>query len=103
MRLKMGDTVMVRSGKYKGRTGKILATHPKLNAVIVEGLNVVTRHRKPTAANPRAGSVEIIRPLPVSKVGYYDATKKRPSRLGYRIVKGKPKTRVLKTSGKELK
>ncbi|MEX2006993.1 MAG: 50S ribosomal protein L24 [Candidatus Saccharimonadales bacterium] len=103
MRLKKGDTVMVRSGKYKGQTGKILQTHPKLNKVTVEGINIVKRHKKPTSAHPQGGIVEITKPIWLAKVGILDGTKNRPSRLGYKLNKDGSKTRILKTSGKEIK
>src|SRR3990167_1294454 len=100
IRIKKGDTVVVRSGKFKGHTGKVLAIHPKLNKATVEGINVVTRHRKPTADNPRAGSTEITRPLSVSKLGLYDSVAKKASRIGYRLSKDGKKTRAMKTSGR---
>lgn len=103
IRLKKGDTVIVRSGKHKGRTGKILALHPKQNKITVEGVNIVKRHLKPTSANPRGGIVELTKPLWVSKVGIYDSVKKKPSRLGYKTGSKGNKSRVIKTSGKELK
>lgn len=103
IRLKKGDTVMVRSGKYKGRTGKVLATHPTLNKVTVEGINVVKRHRKPTQARPQGGIEEITKPIWVSKVGLLDSTAKKPSRVGYKLDAKGNKARVLKTSGKEVK
>lgn len=103
IRLKKGDTVMVRSGKYKGKTGKITAVHPKENKVTIEGINVVKRHRKPTQALPQGGIIEITKPLHVSKVGIYDSVKKKPSRIGYKIDAKGNKGRVMKTSGKEIK
>ena len=103
IRIKKGDTVMVRSGKYKGKTGKVLATFPKLNKVQVEGINVVKRHLKPTRQNPQGGIVELTKPIWVSKVGVHDAAKNKPSRVGFKVTKEGAKTRVLKTSGKELK
>lgn len=103
IRLNKGDTVMVRSGKFKGHTGKVLAIHPKLNKVTIEGINVVTRHRKPTAANPQAGSKEFTRPLAVSKVGIFDSTAKKPSRISYLLAKDGKKSRVMTSSGKEIK
>lgn len=103
IRLKKGDTVIVRSGKFKGRTGKIMAVHPKLNKVTVEGINVVKRHYKPSQVRPQGGEVEITRPLWVSKVGLHDAVKKKASRAGYKLNKDGSKVRVLKTSGKEVK
>jgi large subunit ribosomal protein L24 len=103
IRIKKGDTVMIRSGKYKGKTGKVLATHPKLNKVTVEGINIVKRHRKPTQARPQGGIEEITKPVWVSKVGLLDSAAKKPSRVGYKVDAKGIKTRVLKTSGKEIK
>lgn len=103
MRLKVGDTVMVRSGKNKGKTGKVITVHPKIDAVSVEGINVVKRHFKPSRQHPQGGIVEITKPLPVSKVGIYDSVKKKSSRIGYKIDKSGQKKRIIKTSGKEIK
>ena len=103
IRLKTGDTVMVRSGKHKGRTGKVLAVHPSLNKVTVEGINVVKRARKPTSARPQGGIEELTRPIFVSKVGILDAAGKRPSRVVYKVAKTGEKSRMLSTSGKEIK
>ena len=103
IRLKMGDVVMVRSGKYRGHTGKILAVHPKLNKVTVEGINVVKKHLKPTRAKPRGGIVDINKPIWVSKVGIHDSTKKKASRIGFKIDKSGKKTRIMRSSGKEIK
>jgi large subunit ribosomal protein L24 len=103
IRIKKGDMVMIRSGKFKGKTGKVLATHPTLNKVTVEGINIVKRHRKPTQARPQGGIDEITKPIWVSKVGLLDSTAKKPSRIGYKLDTDGEKTRVLKTSGKEAK
>ncbi|MEX1995553.1 MAG: 50S ribosomal protein L24 [Candidatus Saccharimonadales bacterium] len=103
MRLKKGDTVMVRSGKYKGRTGKVLSTHPSLNKVTVEGINIVKRHRKPTQAQPQGGIFEITKPIWVSKVGLLDSSAKKPSRIGYQTSKDGNKVRIMKTTSKEIK
>lgn len=103
IRLKKGDIVMVRSGKYKGKTGKITAVHPAENKVTVEGINVVKKHLKPTSAHPQGGIIEITKPIWVSKVGILDAAAKKPSRIGYKIDKDGNKTRVFKKTGKEVK
>ncbi len=63
IRLKKGDTVKVLSGKYKGKTGLVSATHPTLNKVTVDGINVVKRHVKPTQAKPQGGIVEKTMPM----------------------------------------
>jgi len=103
IRLKKGDTVMVRSGKYKGKTGKITATHPTENKVTVEGINVVKKHQKPNKAYPQGAIIELTKPIWVSKVSVIDPTSKKPTRIGYNVDKDGNKTRVYKKSGKEIK
>jgi large subunit ribosomal protein L24 len=103
IRIKKGDTVMVRSGKYRGKTGKVLAVHPKDNKVTVEGINIVKRHRKPTQLQPQGGIVELTKPIWVSKVGLLDNSAKKPSRVGYKTEAKDKKVRYLKSSGKEVK
>jgi len=103
IRLKKGDHVMIRSGKYKGHTGKVLQLHPTLNKVTVEGVNIVKKHQKPTKANPQGGILELTKPIWVAKVGILDQASKKPSRIGYKLSKDDSKTRILKSSGKEIK
>jgi large subunit ribosomal protein L24 len=103
IRLKKGDLVMVRAGKYKGRTGKITATHPRENKVTVEGINIVKKHVKPTQQHPQGDIVEITKPIWVSKVSIVEATTKKPTRVGYKVAEDGTKTRVYKSSGKEIK
>lgn len=101
IRLQKDDMVMVRAGKYKGQTGKVLQTHPRDNKVTVEGINIVKKHQKPNKQYPQGGIIELTKPIDVSKVGLLDATKKKPSRIGYKVSKD-GKKRVLKSSGKEI-
>ena len=103
IRLKKGDTVVVLAGKYKGKTGKVTATHPTENKVTVEGINIVKRHRKPTQVQPQGGIIELTKPIWVSKVAIVDPTSKKPSRIGYKFDAKGNKVRVLKKSGKEIK
>lgn len=103
IRLKKEDTVIVLAGKYKGKTGKIVATHPKENKVTVEGINIVKKHQKPNKANPQGGILDITKPIWVSKVAIVDPTTKKASRIGYSVAKDGTKTRVYKKSGKEIK
>lgn len=102
IRLKKDDTVMVRVGKYKGKTGKVLAVHRKDNTVTVEGINIVKKHLKPNRQNPQGGIVEITKPMAVSKVGILDPVAKKPSRIGFKLDDQGVKTRLLKTSGKAI-
>lgn len=103
MRLRKGDTVIVRSGKHKGKTGKIVATHPQANKVTVEGINIVKKHQKPNREHPQGGILDITKPIDVSKVGIVDPSTKKASRIGYTVGKDGEKKRVFKTSGKEIK
>lgn len=103
IRLKMGDTVMVRLGKDKGKTGSVIAVHPRDNKVTVEGVNIVKKHQKPNKSYPQGGIIEITKPILVGKVGIVDPTTKKPSRIGFSIDKDGTKTRIFKSSGKEIK
>ena len=103
IRLKKGDLVMVRTGSNKGKTGKILQVHPLLNAVTVEGINIVKRHTKPNKKYPQGGIIDVHKPIAVSKVGIVEPSSKKPSRIGYTIAKDGSKLRVYKKSGKEIK
>ena len=103
IRLKKDDVVVVRAGKYKGQSGKVLATHPTLNKVTVEGINIVKKHMKLNKQYPQGGIIPLTKPIDVSKVGILDPATKKASRIGYKIDAKGAKTRVFKTSGKEIK
>jgi large subunit ribosomal protein L24 len=103
IRLKKDDNVIVLAGKYKGKTGKVVAVHPTENKVTVEGINIVKKHQKPNKANPQGGILDITKPIWVSKVAIVDPSTKKASRIGYSVAKDGTKTRVFKASGKEIK
>jgi len=103
IRLKKGDLVVVRAGKYKGKTGKISAVHPRENKVTVDGINIVKKHVKPNQQHPQGSIVEITKPIWVSKVSIVEATSKKPTRIGYKVDAQGVKTRVYKSTGKEIK
>lgn len=103
IRIKKGDTVIVRNGKYKGQTGTVLATHPRDNKVTVEGVNIIKKHVKPNRAYPQGGIIEMTKPIDVSKVAIVDPSTKKASRIGYMFDKDGNKVRVFKSSGKEIK
>ena len=103
IRLKKGDTVVVRSGKYKGQTGKVLATHPAENKVTVEGINIVKKHVKPNNKYPQGGIIVLTKAIDVSKVGIQDPTTKKASRIAYSFDKSGKKTRIYASSKKEVK
>lgn len=87
MKLKKGDKVIVISGKDKGKVGVIQRAYPKLNKIVVEGVNVRKKHQKPTQQNPEGSIVEIYAPIDASNVMYYDAKTKKGTRLGYKVNK----------------
>jgi len=103
IRLKKGDTVVVLTGKDKGQTGKVLATHPTTNKVTVENINMAKRHVKPTQTQPQGGIIDLTRPIPVSNVAIVEPSSKKPSKIGYKLDKSGNKVRVYKRNGKEIK
>ena len=103
IRLKKGDLVVVRAGKYKGKTGKVSATHPRENKVTVEGINIVKKHIKPDQQHPQGTIFEVTQPIWVSKVSIVEPASKKPSRIGYKLDKDGNKTRVFKKTGREIK
>ena len=101
MKLRVGDTVQVVAGSDKGKTGEIIQILRKEDRVIVEGINMVTKHIKPSQADPEGGIVTREAPIHVSNVAYYDSKAKEPVKVGYKIVDGQ-KIRINKKTGKAL-
>ena len=100
-KIKKGDSVVVRSGKDKGRTGTVLQVLPKEDKVLVSGVNVAARHRKPTQTNPQGGIDRREAPMHISKVGLADPKDGKPTRVGFKI-EGDKKVRVAKRSGEVI-
>lgn len=107
MKIKKGDKVQVMTGAYKGTVGEVLKAFPKEGKLIVEGVNIVKKHQKPTQANPDGGIIEKEAKIDVSNVALYDEKAKEAGRIGYKIVTDKDgkktKVRYFKKSGNELK
>ena len=101
MHVKKGDKVQVISGKDKGKQGVILAAFPKENRVIVEGVNIVKKHSKPSQLNPQGGIITKEAPSHGSNVMPLDPKTGVPTRVGYKVEDGK-KVRVAKKSGELL-
>ncbi|HAY2612959.1 TPA: 50S ribosomal protein L24 [Enterococcus faecium] len=100
MFVKKGDKVKVITGKDKNKEGVVLAAFPKKDKVIVEGVNVVKKHQKPSQAAPQGGIVEMEAPIHVSNVMVVDSTGVA-GRVGYKEVDDK-KVRVSKKTGEVL-
>lgn len=101
MHVKKGDKVMVITGKDKGKQGVVLKAFPKKNRVLVEGVNIVKKHSKPSQSNPQGGIISQEAPIHVSNVMPLDPKTGEPTRIGYKVVDGK-KVRVAKKSGEIL-
>ena len=97
-KIKKGDKVVVLSGKDKGRHGEVTRVMPKDGKVLVSGINVAARHRKPTQANPQGGIERREAPLHVSKVAIEDPKTGKPTRVRFEERDGK-KVRVAAKSG----
>ncbi len=102
MHVKKGDLVVVISGKYRGKRGKVLRVLPKTGRVVVEGVNMVKRHTKPSPKNPQGGIVEREAPIHASKVMLVDPETKDRTRIGVRISGEGRKVRFAKRSGEVL-
>lgn len=107
MKIKKGDKVRVISGENKGKEGKVLRVYPKTDRVLIEGVNVIKKHAKPTQNNPDGGILEYEAPIHVSNVMIAD--KNGPSRVGYKTItetvrkqEVTRKVRVAKKSGEVL-
>lgn len=102
LRIKKGDTVYVNAGNDKGKTGKILTVIKDKDRIIVEGVNIVSRHTKPNAKQPQGGIIKQEAPIHISNVQLLDPADNKPTRVGYKFVDGK-KVRFAKKSGEEIK
>ena len=97
-KIRKGDTVVVLSGKDKGKTGEVIRSMPKESKVVVAGVNVAARHRKPSQVNPQGGIDRKEAPLHVSKVAIADPKTGKASRVRFEDRNGK-KVRVAVKSG----
>ena len=97
--VRTGDTVVVLSGKDKGKQGKVLIADPKGGKVVVEGVNVATKHRKPRKQGDEGGIIKVETPIYVSKVQLVCPKCGKPTRIGHKILEDGTKVRVCKNSG----
>ena len=94
MKIVKGDKVVVIAGKDKGKEGIVQAVYPKKNKVVVEGVNVHKRHKKPTQQSPEGSVVEMYVPIDASNVAIVDPKTKKASRVGYSVDKDGKKIRI---------
>jgi large subunit ribosomal protein L24 len=101
-KIKKGDSVVVRSGKDKGRTGTVLQVMPKDEKVLVAGVNIAARHRKPSQTNPQGGIDRREAPMHISKVGLADPKTGQATRVRFDVAKDGKKIRIAVKSGEKL-
>ncbi|KAF9140277.1 hypothetical protein BGX30_006766 [Mortierella sp. GBA39] len=102
LHVKKEDTVMVISGKDKGKKGRVIAAYPRENRVLVEGVNMVKKHQKPNQSNPQGGIIEQEAPIHVSNVMHIDPKSGKVTRIGYKTLDNGKKVRVAKKSGEVI-
>lgn len=101
LKLKSGDTVVITTGEHKGSEGKIKKVLLDKNKAIVEGVNTVKKHEKPSAANPQGGITEKEAPIHISNLSLVDPKSGKATKVGYRMEDGK-KVRFSKQSNQVL-
>lgn len=101
LKIKKGDRVVILSGKDKGKHGEVTRAMPKDGTVIVSGINIATRHVKPSQADPQGGLKRVEAPLHVSKVAIEDPKTGKPTRVRFEVKEGK-KVRVAVRSGETI-
>jgi large subunit ribosomal protein L24 len=101
-KIKKGDTVVVLAGKDKGKTGEVTRVDPKADKVVVSGVNVAVRHRKPSQANPQGGLDRFEAPLHISNVAVADPKSGKATRVRIETGKDGKKVRVAAKSGEKI-
>ncbi len=101
LKIKSGDTVVVITGEHKGSEGKVLKVLIEKNKAIVEGVNLVSKHEKPSANNPQGGIIKKEAPIHISNLSLIDPQSGKPTRVGYKMEDGK-KVRFAKNSNQVI-
>jgi large subunit ribosomal protein L24 len=102
MRVVKNDNVKILTGKYRGKSGKVLKVYPGQDRIIVEGVNIIKKHTKPSQKSPQGGIVEKEATIQVSNVMIIDPKTSEPTRVGYKILEDGTKVRISKKSGEML-
>ena len=103
MHIKKEDTVVVITGKYKGRHGRVLQVYPKKDKLLVEGVNIIKRHTRPSARNQQGGIIETEAPIHMSNVMPWCEDIKGPSKIIMKKLEDGTRERVYKANDKTLK
>lgn len=101
MKIKKGDKVVVLAGKDKGKNGEIIKMYPSSNKALVQGINIVKKHTKPSSNN-KGGIESVEMPIHISNLSYLDPKLDKPSRIGYKFLDDAKKVRFSKKSGETI-
>ncbi|KAB2808124.1 50S ribosomal protein L24 [Phaeocystidibacter luteus] len=101
--IKKGDNVQVIAGNSKGQTGRVIRMIPKQNRAVVEGVNMVSKHQKPSASNPQGGIVQMEAPIHISNLLLVDPKENKPTRIGRKHDENGKLVRYAKKSGEVIK
>jgi large subunit ribosomal protein L24 len=104
MKIRKNDSVIVTAGNSRGKTGKVLKVYPETRRIIVEGVNIMKRHTRPSQRNPQGGIVQREAPIHMSNVMLLDPKSNQPTRVGTKVVKDdttgkKRRMRVARATG----
>jgi large subunit ribosomal protein L24 len=105
MQVKKGDTVYVRAGDNKGKTGRVLHVDIKKNKVVVEGVNLKKRHQRPTQKNQKGGIISLEAPIHLSNVALYNSSLGEPTKVAMKTIDDggrKSRVRVCRKTGEEI-
>jgi len=102
LKIRKGDTVIVLTGKDKGKKGQVTKAIPTSRKVLVEGVNIVKKHSKPSKMNPNGGIISFEKPIDISNVALLDPKTDQPTRVGYKVLEDGSKVRVSRKSGEVI-
>jgi len=102
MKIHKGDTVLITSGKDRGRKGKVLETFPKERKIFVEGINLMKKHQRPRKAGEKGQIIQLPKPIDVSNAKLICPKCGKPTRVGYKLTEDKKKYRICKKCGQEI-
>lgn len=105
MRIKKGDTIFVRTGADKGKTGKVLSVDVDKKLLVIEGINMRNKHQRPTQKQPKGGIISMEQPIHLSNVAIYSSTLSGPTKVASRVItegNKKKRVRICRKTGEEI-
>ena len=105
MRIKKGDTIFVRTGADKGKTGKVLSVDVDKKLLVIEGINMRNKHQRPTQKQPKGGIISMEQPIHLSNVAIYSSSLSGPTKIVSRVItegNKKKRVRVCRKTGEEI-